>query len=62
MRFSIGTSFGPWRMFRLSQTLWRSNSRRPAADYWIHSGCSVHHRTEGAANRCRYGNRVTPRS
>lgn len=54
MRLSIGRSFGP---FRLSQTLWRSKPYRAPATWFTHPGCDVHHRTVGAAERCRYGDR-----
>lgn len=47
MRLSIGRRVGPWWLgvsFRPS---------RPAAKYWTHGTCTIHHRTPEAANRCR---------
>lgn len=45
MRIGLSFGFGPLRFY---QSLFRSRAR-----YWRHGGCSVRHRSPGAAERCR---------
>jgi len=35
----------------------RKTSRKPSSRFWTHEGCSIHHKTPDAANRCRVGRR-----
>jgi len=47
-----------WRIplpgpFFLGGTVWRSRRRYVPADYWTHGTCTIRHRSQGAADRCR---------
>jgi hypothetical protein len=35
--------------------------RRTHSRYWTHSGCTIHHRTQDAADRCKVGRPTAPR-
>src|SRR5882672_7584425 len=50
----IGLRFGagPLRVFI---PLSGGRKRRKKSKYWKHAGCTIHHRTQDGANRCRVG-------
>lgn len=47
MGIGLRFGFGPLRFYI------PLGRRRPRAKYWTHSGCSIRHRSPGAAQRCK---------
>jgi hypothetical protein len=46
-----------WLLVVPTRAIFRSAGRQRKSRYWTHPGCSIHHRTQDAANRCRVGRR-----
>lgn len=57
MGIGLGFGFGPLRFYI---PLVRGGRRRPRSRYWTHPGCTIHHRTQEAAGRCKVGRVAAP--
>lgn len=58
MRMGLRFGLGPLRFYiPIASTKRKRRRRKSSGRYWTHPGCSIHHKTQDAANRCRVGRR-----